>query len=351
MKKRLTLLSPSQGDVVTRPSSCGSVGRTRENIILNCHTFDETNGYGRLAASLIPFFHNVKLLADGGIPEHLIYLQAQGAPDISIAPPFVVNKAPIVFTMWESSKLPPVFVTLLNHRKLIITPCLQNKKAFIESGVTTPIEVCNLDTRPKYVIPTKDTPFTFVHVGCDSGVPERKRSADLIRIFLKAFPKESDVRLIIKKSPACQKITCFDTRVRIITSTISERTLYSIYAAAHVGVFLGAQEGWGYPALDMMATGRPVIAPFWGGFAEFLDDTCGYGLTYDLVPTPKVVYDRVGKCPWVKEATLIKALRFAYENKEDTILKGVMAYRRSLGFTQSRMYNRLTNILDAYPIL
>jgi len=340
-------LSPSRNSVTSHSSG----GWARENIVLNCHTFDPSNGYGRLASSLIPFFNNVKLLADGGVPEHLVYLQAHGNPDISIAPPFVVNKAPIVFTMWESSKLPPIFTTLLNHRKLIITPCEQNKTAFVDSGVVTPVEVCNLDTRPKYYMPPAAQPFTFIHVGCDSSVPERKRSADIVNTFIKTFSAESDVRLIIKKSSTCKKIHCFDSRVRLITDTISEQTLRELYVKAHVGIFLGAQEGWGYPALDMMSVGRPVIAPFWGGFAEYLDNTCGYSLRFKLKPTPKAVYDSIGLCPYVEETTLSQSLRFVYENKEDTVAKGVMAYRRSMGFTQSRMYNRLTKILNAYPIL
>lgn len=318
-------------------------------MIVHGATFDAADGYGKLSRCVLRFLGSkAKVQSVAPVPDDLKEREKDGDPLITISPPQFNSKAPVHLTMYESTRLPEASVRNLNKRKLVIVPCEHNRIAFKNSGVRTKIAILPFGTNAHYELPSAFNPFTFIHVANDCGIPERKRSKDVIKAFINAFPVEEDVRLIIKKSPNCQKLVCFDKRISVITTVISDEELNTLYKSSHVGVFLSGQEAWGYPHMELMAIGRPVITPFYGGMADFCNENVGYGLKFKMVKTPKTYFNSLGDCAFASIEELIKALRFCYENKEDTVLKGVLAYRQILGFSLNRMEQQLGKLLYAF---
>lgn len=312
-------------------------------MIIHAYAFDYT-GYGRLACDVLSFFPHAKVVSEDPLPEHLRSREGKGVPHFSISPPYYKGDAKVQYTMYESDRLNRVYLPNLQKRKCIITTCAQNKSIFTREGLTNVFAV-NPGCRPNYLFPAQNTPFTFLHVANDSLVPERKRSQDVIDAFSRAFPAQKDVRLIVKKTPACFPVYTFDSRVTIIKEWSTKEQMAALNQSAHVGIFLSGQEAWGYPLVELMEIGRPVIAIPFCGPAEYLNASNGYPLPYKLIPTPIPFYQKTGKCAYAKLDDLISVMRFCYENPEDTVLKGVQAYRTMLGFTMNRMAMELCNVL------
>lgn len=315
-------------------------------MVVHALIFNDT-GYGKLARSVVRAAGNCTgILSDNPLPEDLKPFAVNERPLISVSPPDAKHPAPIQYTMYESDVLRKDFVKCVNKRKLVLVPCRHNMQAFRASGVKVPIKILHPGTISHYIAPCALSPFTFIHVSTDSGVPQRKRTDDVIKAFLAAFKTEDDVRLIVKKSSGCRRLICFDKRVSLIYKEIPSKDLYSLLASAHVGVFLSGLESWGYPLMELMSIGRPVISPIYNGPAEYLDETCGYGLPFTLKRVPSTYFDRQGCYAHSTIGNLANVMRFCYENKEDTILRGVMAYRRSLGFSMNKMSIKLQELLN-----
>lgn len=308
-------------------------------------SFDVHTGYGRVARSVLGVLDAGARIVCAACPGDLMHRYVTARPDIAVAPPHYQTDAPCYFTMYESTEIPKPALAFLKERKQIIVPCAHDEKVFRSHGLTR-VDVCHLSCSPRYTaLPPLDN-LVFLHNGADYGCPMRKRSADIIKAFQRAFPRQGDVHLIVKKTPNCAKLLNFDRRVTVIAHTMDSKALKSLTARAHCGVYLSGQESWGYPHLDMMATGRPVISPIYGGPAEYLDDTCGYSLPYSMIRVPKPYFKGIGHTAKASTDALVERFRFLYQNREDIVLKGVMAYRRALGFTELKFRSRLTALLS-----
>lgn len=310
-------------------------------------TFDDAVGYGKVARTLLQCFdllgEHCWLQSPNRLPDDLKHLARNfHKPDLALLPPHIDTVSTKQFTMYESTQLHPGMVRYLSKRKLVIVPCKQNQVAFKQAGLKH-VEVCPLAVNALYLAPPPARPFVFIHVSNDSGVPERKRTEDIVKSFCKTFKNESDVRLIVKKAPEDHRITCFDSRVEIIYDRL--QSLDKLYSSAHVGIFLCGQEAWGYSQAELMGLGRPIITPFYGGPADYCDGLCAYSLSYKMVPTPEKTFKRVGLCAKANIADLGGVMRFCYENYDDVVLKGVHAYRHMLGFTVKSMAARLGELL------
>jgi len=267
----------------------------------------------------------------------------EGECDLLFHIPEAVIPARAHFTMWETTKCStPAF-----RRELIITPNSLNAEML--EPFADNVEVCHLfvDTQFTFLPPAK--PFTFLCVAHTHGAPHRKRVYDVIEAFCKAFPKESDVRLVVKQSPRCTETPCFDRRVEFIRQDLPRKDFIKLLASAHVGVFAGS-EGWGLPHTELMAMGRPVIAAPWAGVAEYLDLSNGWPIEYEMIQAPEEVYHRRGEMPKVSIPGMIAAMQEAYSDKFLTARKGLAAAQRAADFTPTRFAARLDQILTAHGI-
>lgn len=75
--------------------------------------------------------------------------------------------------------------------------------------------------------------------------------------------------------------------VRYWSHPVPQASLPRLYAAADAVLSATRGEGWGRPAMEAMAVGRPVVATNWSGYTAFVNNSTGYVLPVDrLVEVP-----------------------------------------------------------------
>jgi glycosyltransferase involved in cell wall biosynthesis len=86
-----------------------------------------------------------------------------------------------------------------------------------------------------------------------------------------------------------------------------------------------------------MAHGRPVICPAIGGPLEFLNHSCAWLISPEMIQAPGNIYDYTGEIGKINVNDLAYAMRYAYENKAEVMEKSVNAFIRARNFTLDQM--------------
>lgn len=134
-------------------------------------------------------------------------------------------------------------------------------------------------------------PLTFLTMADARSSVARKNPAGSIAAFLKAFPKEADVALIIKlqvtditpEVESLLKLSASDPRICIITDTISRAEVDALFTRAHVYISLHRAEGFGLPLLEARLAGLATIATGWSGNMDFMTAEDSVLVPYKLV--------------------------------------------------------------------
>jgi hypothetical protein len=227
--------------------------------------------------------------------------------------------------MFESARLPELFVRSLNYMDFVFVPCTQNVEAFKESGVQTPIaQVPFGNDQEDYHFLKRDweitdsnlvgegdeeqetgNPFTFLHIG---EINWRKGGDLALKAFKKVFPPHvKDVRIAFKFSRGytpdwyLKKVNRVnDERIVLLKEPLTMDEMRSLYGWTHCFIGCSRGEGWGLLAWQALATGCPAIVTDWGGCAEYahlampLDytmkyhDAVYYGSEWGLHPEPSL---------------------------------------------------------------
>ncbi len=217
-------------------------------------------------------------------------------------------------TVWETDRIPPHWVPLLNSMDGLFVPCAWNRDVFRQCGVTVPIEVVP-HILSEDILPARqdvlDIPagiFLFYTINTWT---ERKALWHTIRCFLDTFTSSDPVGLLIKTTP-----TDF-TRVRLkkffsstrwalrrqtvryrkpaaiyfITENLADEEILQIHARGDCYISLCRSEGWGLGAFDAAGFGKPVIMTGYGGHLDYLTPDLSFLVDYRLIP----VQDEAGR--------------------------------------------------------
>ena len=255
--------------------------------------------------------------------------------DLVVYGPHVSVKSRVLCLFWETTRLKPEDVENLRkhkHKKILVT-CKMTQECLKADGLDSELIYLATEQTPS-PLPAL-SPFTFYTIYQDLGYAERKRAQTLVNAFTRAFPVEVDARLLIKQGPNCAPLVVFDSRVTVINHLIED--ISSLHKNNHVFVSACGAEGWGYPHLDAIAHGRPVICPAIGGPTEFLDSTCAWLLPVEMVTSPQGFYGGQGQIGKINVDDLAYAMRYAYYNKPDVMEKGVNGFIRARSFTLDQM--------------
>lgn len=244
----------------------------------------------------------------------------------------------IGYSMLEVDGVPAEWVRQANLMDEIWVPTRFNYDTFKNSGVCVPIQIVPLGVNPDLFNPdirrrrNNNGRFIFLSI-FEWG--ERKNPEMLVRAFMRAFPRNRNVVLIVKVNNRDGGIDV-GRNIRAITEgrdapevcvvenvNIKRHELAALYRYCDCFVLPTSGEGWGMPIIEAMACGLPVISTGWGGSTEFLNERNGYPLEYSVVPA-------VAKCPYYEgfnwampsEGHLIDTMRRVYTNYGEASERG-----------------------------
>lgn len=249
-------------------------------------------------------------------------------------------------TLFETDRLPEGWAAMANQMDELWVPSQFNYETFSRSGVHSakikvvpyPIEVTKYyPGRPysRYVFSPPARSFVFLYV---FGFDYRKGYNLLIRAFCEEFSRDEDVTLLLKvylhsginRSEAIAEITsCIPkdrhpSQIILITESFNEQNLIHLYQSADAYVSMDRASGWGMPAMEMMALGKPVAAIRWGGSLQFMNESNSF-----LIETEDRLEPVDEKLQWARPelyrnhlwaavhvGAVRKALRDMVQNKE-----------------------------------
>lgn len=205
-------------------------------------------------------------------------------------------------TMFETEGLPSGWAEACNRMDEVWVPSTFNRRTFVRAGVDPAklfvlqpgLDVSLFD--PDVVEPLRfaDIPsFTFLSV---FQWTRRKGWDILLDAYLDAFDAHEDVALVLRAyqsngisvrdrveaylrergvDPAC------GPRIVLYDQALGERQMPALYAGCDAFVLPSRGEGWGYPYLEAMAMGKPVIGTRCGGNVDFMNDANSYLIDVD----------------------------------------------------------------------
>ena len=214
----------------------------------------------------------------------------------------------IVLTAWEADRLPPVYVENLNEVLEVWVPSRYNAETF-RAQIRTPVfqlphPVHMVQAAPEDSqalakgLALADSDFVFVAVATWQ---ERKNLPGVIEAFLRAFPDQDNVLLVIKtgfqlvdQPVACVQIAdaikragalntqAAEKRIRICNGFWPEEKIAALMQRADCYVSLHRGEGWCYPLFDAVGRGTPVVATAYSGPLDYLDPRYHRMVKYEL---------------------------------------------------------------------
>lgn len=209
------------------------------------------------------------------------------------------NKKVIGYTVWETNKLPYLWVESINDCvDEVWCPSSYNKTVFFESGVKIPIKVFPHVFMPKElpskksvimnilggeIIDTDNTYYTFYNI---SELNCRKGVEDLVKTFCESFSAEDKVRLILKvhykNYEDKNKKYCISVlndiisgynnppKIHIILNNLTEREILGLHSIGDCYVSLCKSEGFGLTIFEAFNYKKEIITTGYGGHLDFL---------------------------------------------------------------------------------
>lgn len=250
---------------------------------------------------------------------------------------------------WETDKLHENFVWGCNHVDEIWISTPSHKKSFVKDGVKVPIVSIPdcMDTSFKRHVPYRIREHKgFLFYSMFQWTP-RKNPEALVKTYWKTFEGKEDVSLLLKtyrvdfspeeKNAIRNDIDIWKSemklkhypRLLLCLNPMGRNEIMRLHATGDCFVSAHRGEGWGYPQMEAMVSGKPIISTNYEGIHEWINDSVGWLLPYKLVPVSGMNW-----IPWYKDdqnwaevdtKALAQAMRTAYTWQGKTREKGKAA--------------------------
>lgn len=134
--------------------------------------------------------------------------------------------------------------------------------------------------------------FIFLHISDALSVPQRKNPLGVVQAFQMAFATDSSVCLVLKLSNLehqpglAEKIRSAakqDSRIHLIDGYLQRNQLNNLLNACNCYVSLHRAEGFGLPIAEAMFLGKPVIATYWSGNTDYMNEHNSLPVDFNLV--------------------------------------------------------------------
>jgi len=264
------------------------------------------------------------------------------------------NKYRIIYTMFESTKIPEDWIEYLNAADMVIVPSTWCASVFAESGVETTVLPLGynhrLFTYKKREAKRKShETFTFLHYNAYN---LRKGFLELVNAFTKEFEPDEPVKLILKttlKKPPFPFPPSQYPNIEVLEGSISDKQLVDLCHRSDAFVFPSRGEGFGITPLEAMATGMTAIVPNSHGISEYFDKDYMYEV--NVKGECASAYSRykgvdTGKMFLCDVDHLRQQMRYVYEHQEEAIEKGRKAAEYVKNWTFEKSAIKLKEIFD-----
>lgn len=173
----------------------------------------------------------------------------------------------VAFTMFESTKIPEKWISILNSMDAIIVPSSFCAVSFVQCGIVKPIHIVPLGINPLYqpIARNGDVPFTFLAF-LDRG--KRKGYIHAMNAFLLAFGDSLDVRLILKSRATERPLRIENPNIEVVQDDMTEEELYALYGQCHALLNPHKGEGFGLIPREFAASGGIALSTNWSGTAD-----------------------------------------------------------------------------------
>lgn len=230
----------------------------------------------------------------------------------------------VLKTVWETNRISSLWIPILNDPiwNAVWVPSEWNKAVFIESGVTTNIEVhkyvsynfpCNPRNKSNIPIPfhhqfgIKDilTTYNFYYI---STWNLRKNNVRTLHTFCETFTNSDNVSLLMKTGfnsysddntrYVYHEITKILEKYKnpptivLFPNNYSDQDINRIHAIGDCYFLLHRGEGLGFSSYDAYLANKPVIVTGYGGQVEYFSHNYPYFVKHRLVDvSPDMPFD------------------------------------------------------------
>lgn len=263
----------------------------------------------------------------------------------------------IIYTMFESDKIPDEWIDYLKVADLVIVPSRWCQKVFQKSGIQSVVVPLGYDEKTfVYKKREKKNPryenFTFLHYNAFNA---RKGFLEVFKAFEKAFQKDEPVKMIFKTTLEHIPLPITTKQypnIKIVRGKLPQKKLVDLLHESDCFVFPSRGEGFGITPLEAMATGIPAIIPNAHGITEYFDSSCMYEAK--IGERCPALYSRykgqdVGEMIVCDVDALAQKMRYVYEHQDEAIAMGERASEYVKKYTIQNTAQQLIEIIkDVY---
>lgn len=330
---------------------------TEQDIYMATVTLGGKDGYGMAAQKLMDQFGQLGVkIGTSQQKQKIGFLFHSPQALIRLDNPFK-----IVYTMFESDKIPDEWRDYLDEADRVLVPSRWCMEVFAKEGINAEVVPLGFDdTVFKFIErkPKRETreDFVFLHYNAFN---IRKGFLEVYEAFRKAFDPSEPVKLVLKTTVA-DPYSRFpfiskekDPKVQVISESYSTQDLVKLLGQADCFLFPSRGEGFGLPPLEAMATGLPTIVPNAHGISEYFNEDFMYEAKVEK--TCPAIYTRykgqdVGEMVVCDSDQMARQMRYIYEHQEEALEKGKLASEYVLEWTYKRTASKLKEVFDEFLV-